>query len=370
MTAAHLAPKLYRQGVGTGTESGTGLGREGLLGNSALLEVSDLQTYFYTDDGVLKAVDHVSFEVRRGETLGIIGESGCGKSITVQSVLRIVPPPGKIVGGEIRLYDENGDSADLVQMNRNGKAIRSIRGKRISMIFQEPMTSLSPVHTIGNQIKEVLLLHQTDDDKEAERLSLEMLERVGIPDPSQRMSSYPHQLSGGLRQRAMIAMALACRPALLIADEPTTALDVTIQAQILSLMSELKDQLHMSILFITHDLGVIAEMADRVAVMYLGKIVESGTAAQLFDNPLHPYTRRLLKSIPSVGRKSRRRLEAIEGNVPTPINLPDRCPFMERCPEAMPGTCDQRTPALLEIEPGHAARCYLHHSSQERNNDD
>lgn len=335
------------------------------MGNNALLEVSDLQTHFYTDDGVLEAVNHVSFEVRRGETLGIIGESGCGKSITVQSVMRIVPPPGKIIGGSIKLYDESGDYVDLVDMSRNGKAIRSIRGRRISMIFQEPMTSLSPVHTIGNQIREVLLLHQTDDEREAERLAVEMIDRVGIPDPSQRIDAYPHQLSGGLRQRAMIAMALACRPSLLIADEPTTALDVTIQAQILTLMSELKDQLHMAILFITHDLGVIAEMADRVAVMYLGRVVESGTTAQLFDNPLHPYTRRLLKSIPSVGKKSRQRLEAIEGNVPTPINLPARCPFMDRCPEAISGTCDQGIPALMEVESGHASRCFLHHSEME-----
>ncbi len=332
---------------------------------SALLEVEDLQTYFFTDDGVLTAVDHVSFEVRRGETVGIIGESGCGKSITVQSVLRIVPPPGRIVGGSIRFFPADQDPIDLASLPKNGNAIRSVRGRLISMIFQEPMTSLSPVHTIGNQITEVLLLHQTKDEDEAHRLAVEMLERVGIPKPEERMGTYPHQLSGGLRQRAMIAMALACRPALLIADEPTTALDVTIQAQILKLMSDLKTQLDMSILFITHDLGVIAEMADRVAVMYLGRLVETGTTVQVFDNPLHPYTRKLLRSIPMVGRKARTRLDAIEGTVPTPINLPHRCSFMDRCSDAMPGKCDQGIPALVEIEPGHTCRCFLHHGELE-----
>lgn len=332
---------------------------------SALLEVSDLQTHFFTDDGVLKAVDHVSFDIRRGETVGIIGESGCGKSITVQSILRIVPSPGRVVNGSIRLNTGEKESTDLAKLNKNGQAIRSIRGKRISMIFQEPMTSLSPVHTIGNQINEVLLLHQTDNKDEARRLSIEMLERVGIPNAKDRMSAYPHQLSGGLRQRAMIAMALACQPSLLIADEPTTALDVTIQAQILELMSDLQKQYHMAILFITHDLGVIAEMADRVAVMYLGRIVESGTTQQVFEHPLHPYTRKLLKSIPMVGKKARTRLDAIEGNVPTPINMPHRCHFMDRCPSAMPGVCDKGIPALVESEPGHASRCYLHHEKQE-----
>lgn len=330
-----------------------------------LLDVDDLQAHFFTDDGVLKAVDHVSFDVRRGETLGIIGESGCGKSITVQSVLRIVPPPGRIVGGAIRFHPPDGEPIDLATLKPNGEAIRSVRGAQISMIFQEPMTSLSPVHTIGNQINEVLLLHQTPNEHEAHELSVQMLRRVGLPKPEERMSAYPHQLSGGLRQRAMIAMALACKPSLLIADEPTTALDVTIQAQILELMSELREQLNMSILFITHDLGVIAEMANRVAVMYLGRIVESGTSVQVFDNPLHPYTRKLLRSIPKVGKKARTRLDAIKGNVPTPIDLPDRCAFMDRCPEAMPGTCDHAIPALVESEAGHASRCFLNHSETE-----
>lgn len=334
--------------------------------NEALLQVSDLQTHFFTDDGVLKAVDHVSFEVRRGETLGIIGESGCGKSITVQSVMRIVPPPGRIVGGQILLRESDGTVRDLAGMDRNGSEIRAIRGRRISMIFQEPMTSLSPVHTIGNQISEVLLLHRTVDKGEAAELAVEMLSRVGIPNPVQRMNDYPHHLSGGLRQRAMIAMALACHPSLLVADEPTTALDVTIQAQILRVMSDLKDEMDMSILFITHDLGVIAEMADRVAVMYLGRIVESGTTTDLFENPLHPYTRRLLKSIPILGSKSDRRLEAIEGNVPTPINLPIRCPFFERCPDAMAGVCDSSIPELVEQDAGHSVRCFLHHRIEER----
>jgi oligopeptide/dipeptide ABC transporter ATP-binding protein len=335
------------------------------MAEAPLLDVSELQTYFYTDDGVLKAVDRVSFSVRHGETLGVIGESGCGKSITAQSVMRIVPPPGRIVGGSISLNLPDREPMELSRLNRNGKTIRGIRGRHVAMVFQEPMTSLSPVHTIGNQIVEALLLHQTDEDKEAERLALEMLERVGIPKAADRFSAYPHQLSGGLRQRAMIAMALSCHPSLLIADEPTTALDVTIQAQILTLMKELQDQLGMSILFITHDLGVIAEMADTVAVMYLGKVVESGTVAQLFDNPLHPYTRKLLKSIPTVGKKARSRLDAIKGNVPTPIDLPQRCPFFERCPDAMPGTCDRAVPALVEGSDGHATRCFLHNSAVE-----
>lgn len=333
--------------------------------NSPLLEVDDLRTHFFTDDGVLKAVDGVSFQVGKAETLGIIGESGCGKSITAQSILRIVPRPGRVVEGSIRFNDEDGKSYDLARLPAHGQLLRSIRGRRISMIFQEPMTSLSPVHTIGNQIMEALLLHRTANKREARAQAIEALELVGMPDAKSRMDSYPHELSGGLRQRAMIAMALSCDPALLIADEPTTALDVTIQAQILTLMGDLKERTGMSMLFITHDLGVIAEIADRVAVMYLGKIVESGSVEQIFDNPLHPYTRKLLKSVPKFGTRNRKRLDAIEGNVPLPMNLPIRCGFFDRCPDAMPGKCDVAMPALAVPTGKHPVRCFLHHDEVE-----
>ena len=326
-----------------------------------LLDVTDLKTHFFTDDGVLKAVDGVSFEVGRAETLGIIGESGCGKSITAQSVLRIVPRPGRVVGGSILFNDADGRSYDLARLPAQGQQLRSIRGSRISMIFQEPMTSLSPVHTIGNQIMEALLLHRTRSRREAKTQAIAGLNMVGMPNAKSRIDAYPHELSGGLRQRAMIAMALSCDPALLIADEPTTALDVTIQAQILALMADLKERTGMSMLFITHDLGVIAEIADRVAVMYLGKIVETGSVEQIFDDPLHPYTRKLLKSVPKLGEKRRGPLEAIEGTVPLPMNLPRRCPFFDRCPDAMPGICDQDMPELAEPAGHHPVRCFLHH---------
>lgn len=237
------------------------------------------------------------------------------------------------------------------------------------MIFQEPMTSLSPVHTIGNQIMEAILLHKTKDREEAKEIALEMLGKVGISNPTQRIDEYPHQLSGGMRQRAMIGMALSCNPALLIADEPTTALDVTVQAQILDLMENLQEQFGMSIMYITHDLGVIAEIADSVNVMYLGKVVERGTAIELFKNPLHPYTRLLLKSIPKVGRKSRVRLEAISGTVPIPLNPPARCGFFSRCPEAMPGKCDKLVPALVEVQEEHGVRCFLHSDKTEDTNE-
>lgn len=333
--------------------------------NGPLLEVDDLRTYFFTDDGVLKAVDGVSFEVGRAETLGIIGESGCGKSITAQSVLRIVPRPGRVVSGAIRFHDDDGESLDLARLPPQGRRLRSIRGRRIAMIFQEPMTSLSPVHTIGNQIMEALLLHRTPRRREARAQAIQSLELVGMPNAKARLDSYPHELSGGLRQRAMIAMALCCDPALLIADEPTTALDVTIQAQILTLMGDLKERSGMSMLFITHDLGVIAEIADRVAVMYLGKVVESGTVEQVFDDPLHPYTRKLLKSMPTLGQRGRRRLDAIEGTVPLPMNLPVRCGFFDRCPDAMPGICDVAMPALATPAGSHPVRCFLHNESVE-----
>ena len=328
--------------------------------NNTVLELDNLKTYFYLEEGVLKAVDGVSFRLGEKETLGIIGESGCGKSVMAQSILRIVPHPGRTVGGRILLRAREREPLDLVQLPAFGREIRSIRGKEISMIFQEPMTSLSPVHTIGNQIQEAILLHKTRDRKEARALTVEMLARVGIPDPSQRIDEYPHQLSGGLRQRAMIAMALSCSPALLVADEPTTALDVTVQAQILELIADLQDQFGMSVLYITHDLGVIAEISDSVSVMYLGRIVESAGTDDLFERPLHPYTVRLLRSIPKVGKKARVRLDAIKGTVPIPLDPPRECGFFSRCSEAMEGMCDRGVPALVEVEESHRVRCFLH----------
>ena len=326
---------------------------------SPLLEVQDLKTYFFVEEGILKAVDGVSFTVNQKETLGLIGESGSGKSVTAASVMRIVSSPGKLVEGQILLHSD-GKIIDLAQLNPSGSEIRSIRGKEISMVFQEPMTSLSPVHTIGNQIRESILLHRTNDKAEALEITLDMLNRVGIANPAQRINAYPHQLSGGMRQRAMIAMALSCHPRLLIADEPTTALDVTVQAQILDLIKELQAQFQMAVLYITHDLGVIAETCHRVAVMYLGRIVELGSVRDIFYRPLHPYTVLLLKSRPRLTQDARARLEPIEGNVPVPLDPRPECGFRGRCPEAIAGICDMRTPELIEMEEGHWVRCFLY----------
>jgi oligopeptide/dipeptide ABC transporter ATP-binding protein len=324
-----------------------------------VVEVKNLKTYFFLDDGVLKAVDDVSFSIARKGVLGVIGESGCGKSVTAQSVMRIVPDPGKIVSGNILLY-HNGNVQDIAQMGDNSETIRRIRGRVISMIFQEPMTSLSPVHSIGNQIIEVIRLHRTKNAEEQREICVDILAKVGIPNPNERIDYYPHQLSGGLRQRAMIAMALSCSPSLLIADEPTTALDVTVQAQILDLINSLQEEMGMSVMYITHDLGVIAEVASSVSVMYLGRVVESGNVRHIFKNPLHPYSSKLLMSIPKKGQKVRGKLAAIKGTVPMPLNLPVQCGFFSRCDRAMPGKCDKKQPALVEIEPGHSVRCFLY----------
>ena len=338
--------------------------------NDSVLQIRNLRTYFSLDEGTLKAVDGVDLTIPARTTVGVIGESGCGKSVTAQSILRIVPSPGKLVSGEVLLWrkEEGSDEkapVDLAQLDPKGPEIRTIRGKEISMIFQEPMTSLSPVHTIGAQIIEAILLHSTPDKKEAREIALKMIEEVGISNPSQRIDEYPHQLSGGMRQRAMIAMALSCNPALLVADEPTTALDVTVQAQILDLMSRLQSQFGMAVMYITHDLGVIAEIADEVNVMYLGRVVERASAVALFKSPLHPYTTRLLKSIPKVGRKSRVRLDAIEGTVPIPLDPPRQCGFLNRCSEAIRGKCDVAVPALTTFDGGHQVRCFLHSDAQE-----
>jgi len=309
-----------------------------------LLEVCDLRTHFHTEDGIVKAVDGVNWSLPRGKTLALVGESGCGKSVTAMSILRLIPqPPGKIEGGRILF-----DGKDLVTMSE--REIRAIRGNRIAMIFQEPMTSLNPVYTVGEQIVEAVELHQGKSGQDAWDVAVQSLTDVGIPDPHRRVSEYPHQMSGGMRQRVMIAMALSCRPDVLIADEPTTALDVTIQAQILDLLRKLQRERGMSILLITHDLGVVAEMADEVAVMYASKIVEHADAKTLFASPKHPYTKGLFRSMPRLGGDMVR-LDVIPGTVPNPLHFPKGCKFHPRCPEARAGVCDGIEPHL-ETVPG------------------
>ena len=323
----------------------------------SLLDIRDLKTYFYTDDGIVRAVDGVSLSIAPKKTLGLVGESGCGKSITAFSTMRLIPsPPGKIEHGQILFHKgPESDPIDLTQLNPKGTQMRDIRGNDIAMIFQEPMTSLSPVHTVGNQIAEAIRLHQNADKKEARERAIDALNKVRLPRPDRQVDAYPHELSGGMRQRAMIAMALSCNPSLLIADEPTTALDVTVQAQILDLMRHLQSDIGMAIMLITHDLGVVASMADYVAVMYLGKIVEYADTRTVFKNPRHPYTMGLLNSIPQVGQK--RRLVPIEGTIPDPFEIPQGCAFAPRCPHVM-DKCREE-PQLLEIESGHRVSCWL-----------
>jgi len=323
-----------------------------------LVELRDLHTYFYTEDGVVKAVDGVSFAIEPERTLGVVGESGCGKSVTALSIMGLVPmPPGKITAGEI-LFHRNGRPIRLTSLNPKGREYRSIRGKEIAMIFQEPMTSLNPVFTIGYQIMEAIRLHQKASKKEARTRAIEVLRQVGIPLPEQRVDEYPHQLSGGMRQRAMIAMALSCNPSLLIADEPTTALDVTIQAQVLDLMRDIQQKFRTSIMFITHNLGVVAEMCQDVVVMYLGKVVEQAPVGPLFHTPKHPYTQGLLHSIPSLATK-KQRLEPITGVVPDPLDAPPGCPFNPRCPHVME-VCTKEMPPLISVGPEHKAACWLY----------
>ncbi|MCC6169247.1 MAG: ABC transporter ATP-binding protein, partial [Caldilineaceae bacterium] len=306
------------------------------------------------------AVDGVSLDIQPGKTLGLVGESGCGKSVTAHSILRLLPRRiSRIAGGEIIFRRADGKLVDMTTLNPDGEVIRSIRGNEISMIFQEPLTSLSPVHSVGNQIAEAIALHEGLNPKEARAHSIDLLQQVGIPNAPQRFDEYPHQFSGGMRQRAMIAMALACSPRLLIADEPTTALDVTIQAQILELMQKLQDDLGMAILIITHDLGVIAETADDVAVMYMGKVVERASAETIFNQPLHPYTVGLMRSIPQLGSRSKERLTPIPGSVPDPFSIPPGCAFSSRCPAPKRPACFQEVP-LQEIAPGHWVRCTLY----------
>ena len=317
-----------------------------------ILEVNDLKTYFGTDEGTVKAVDGVTFHIDRGETLAVVGESGSGKSVTSLSIMRLIAsPPGRIAGGEMLF-----EGQDLVKKSES--QMRKIRGNDISMIFQEPMTSLNPVYTVGDQIAEAIQLHQHKSRKQAMKLATEMLDLVGIPEPGKRVHNYPHQMSGGMRQRVMIAMALSCGPKLLIADEPTTALDVTIQAQILDLMRQLQREIGMSILFITHDLGVVAEIADRVVVMYAGRAVEEGSVRDIFAKPQMPYTLGLMNSIPRVDKAAEHqdRLEAIPGNVPNPLYLPPGCSFHPRC-AFVEDKCKEAIPPLEDTGGGHMVRC-------------
>ena len=322
-----------------------------------VLEIKNLKTYFFLDEGVVKAVDGVSLTLERGKTLGVVGESGCGKSVTAQSILQIVGSGSRIVDGEILFSREQ--PVDLVQYGSTSEELRQIRGSSISMIFQEPSSAFSPVYTIGKQIAEALTCHRKVSSSEARTQVVELLRTVGIPMPEQRFDAYPFELSGGMRQRAMIAMALICNPTILIADEPTTALDVTIQAQILDLMKRLQGDLGMSIMIITHNMAVIAEMADTVAVLYLGKVVESAPVWDLFDNPQHPYTQALLRSIPMVEGEVKERLESIEGGVPDPYHLPTGCRFYPRCRHFMQGICDQQEPAPVQVTPEHIVSCFL-----------
>jgi peptide/nickel transport system ATP-binding protein len=325
-----------------------------------ILSVRALKTYFRSDEGVVRAVDGVSFDVHAGRTLGIVGESGCGKSITARSILGIVDRPGRIEDGEILLTRGNAAPLDLAKLSPAGPEMRDIRGKEIALIFQEPMTSFSHYYTVGNQIIEAILLHSDASPREARSRAIELLRMVGVPRPERRIDEYPFQLSGGLRQRVMIAMALACDPRVLIADEPTTALDVTTQAQILDLLRELQQKRGLALILITHDMGVIAEMADDVVVMYLGRAVEKGPVDDIFHAPRHPYTRSLLRSIPSIMASPRTKLATITGSIPHPFNRPAGCPFHPRCPEFMPGTCDKAEPPTLASDARREVTCFLY----------
>ena len=326
-----------------------------------VLSVRNLETHFVQDEGLVRAVDGASFDVMAGKTLGIVGESGCGKSVTTRSILQIIERPGRLVGGEMLLTIDGKPTVDLAQLDPKGAAMRAIRGKEIALIFQEPMTSLSAHYTVGNQIGEAIQVHDPKATKAAARIrTIELLNLVGVPKPERRIDEYPFQLSGGLRQRVMIAMALACDPRILIADEPTTALDVTTQAQVLDLLRTLQRERGLSMILITHDMGVIAEMADDVAVMYLGRIVERGPVDQIFHDPRHPYTKALLRSIPSILATPRSKLETIEGSIPHPYNRPKGCPFHPRCTERIEGRCNVEMPPSVDVDAHTAVACFLY----------
>lgn len=340
----------------------------GPVASDALVQVKDLEVSFVTTLGTVRALNGVSFSVGRGKVVGIVGESGSGKTMTGLAIMQLIPPPGRVTGGQVLLAPEKGKNKgkpaeDVLKLERNGERMREIRGDQVGMIFQEPMTSLNPCYTVGNQIEEAILLHQTDDKAQARKGAVDILRHVGMPNPQRVVDQYPHELSGGMRQRAMIAMALSCTPALLIADEPTTALDVTTESQILQLMRDLQAEIGMSIMFITHNMGVVAQMCDEVAVMYLGRIVEKATVDDIFYNPKHPYTIALLRSIPRIGRRGGK-LEVIEGSVPDPYTTVSGCPFHPRCPAAISGVCDRLVPEETSVEGnGHTVRCHLYPGS-------
>ena len=322
----------------------------------ALLTVEGLRTHFFTDEGVVRAVDGVNLSLPAGRTVCVVGESGCGKSITARSILGLVDPPGRIVDGHIWWKE----GTDLAALDSHGERMRQVRGGQIAMVFQEPMASLSPAYTIANQLTEAILAHRTMTRDEAWRRGVELLERVGIPRPVQTMNSFAFQLSGGMCQRVMIAMALSCEPSLLIADEPTTALDVTTQARIIDLLVDIQRDTGMSMMFITHDLGVVAEIADEVVVMYLGTVVEQGSVDDIFHDPKHPYTKALLASIPTMGMGARQPLNSIRGQVPHPLDRPAGCPFHPRCDDAVPGLCEVVEPPVVELDSTRRVRCVLH----------
>jgi oligopeptide/dipeptide ABC transporter ATP-binding protein len=325
--------------------------------NKTALEVTNLRTHFFTDEGLLPAVDGVSFTVPRGKIVALVGESGCGKSVTAYSILRLIQRPGRIVEGQIVLHPKQGAAIDITGLEENADELYEVRGGKISMIFQEPMTALSPVHTVGNQLCEAILLHQPVTEQQARARAVEMLRRVGIPGAEQRLNQYPFEMSGGMRQRVVIAMALVCEPELLIADEPTTALDVTIQAQILGIIKKLQQEMDTSVLLITHSLGVVAQVADEIAVMYLGRIVEQADVRGILKSPRHPYTMGLLASLPDLHEK-KQRLRAITGSVPSLSNIPPGCPFHPRCPYAQPGMCDVGgPPPLAPMTDGRLVAC-------------
>jgi peptide/nickel transport system ATP-binding protein len=324
-----------------------------------MLRVSDLGVSFRTDEGPVTPVQGVGFEVSAGRTLGLVGESGSGKSVSTKALMRLLPGSATIhPGSRMRYVAKSGEAFDIEKLRPRSRALRQLRGGEIGMIFQEPMASFSPVYTIGNQMTEAIRLHRAVGRREAREIAVEMLDRVGLSNPAARVNQYPHELSGGMRQRAMIALALSTRPALLIADEPTTALDVTIQAQVLELMDELQREFAMAMIFITHDLGVIAQIADEVAVMYLGTIVERGSVDEVIRNPAHPYTRGLLAAIPDLS-SIEGRLIPVGGDIPNPLERPRGCPFHTRCPQRIPGTCDGDSPAVTALSPSHSVRCYL-----------
>ena len=329
------------------------------MNDKNILEVNELAVEFHGDEGIAKAVNGVSFSVKEAQAVGIVGESGCGKSVSAFSILRLLADTARIVHGEILYREKDGTITDMTKLEQDGEEIRAIRGDQISMIFQEPMTAFSPVHTINNQISELLILHKKMTKDEAKKETIRLLKNVGIPDPERRVDDYTFQYSGGMRQRAMIAMGVACAPRILIADEPTTALDVTIQAQVLKMIQAMQRELNLSLILITHDLGVISKMVEHVYVMYLGRVVESAPVRDIFRNPKHPYTRNLLKSIPRMTGQGER-LYTIKGTVPTTYLLPEGCPFHPRCEEMIDGTCNKDDPRKVAISDDHFVLCHIY----------